>query len=587
MLIAHGQSEYMKIYSVKIHNFRSIKEILFYLEDYSLLVGENNAGKTNIITALRIFYEDNGIKFVENRDFPKFETDNESWIEIEFVTSSAEQENLKGDYKSENKILKVRRYLKSEEHYKQNQSNIYGYENGNLSSNLFYGAKNISQAKLGKTIYIPELSTTDEALKLSGPSPFRDMVNFVFKKIVTSSKAFQSLNSAIDSFNQNFMEESSNDGFSMDTLKKEINDNIKHWDVDFGMKVNPIQPQEIVKFLFSYFIKDKELNSSEIDVNSLGQGLQRYLIYTLIMLSAKYVEKIEEKNNVFSPDFTLLLFEEPEAFLHPSQQVQLNYGLGKLSQEMNQQILITTHSPIFVSKNIDGLRALLKVKKQGPNTFTFQLRNEDVDELLDENLSFFREFSNVLKHPETCKELKAKIIHQKLGQMETNNEEKLEEEGIKYFMWLDSERSASFFARHIVICEGASEKIFLDYLVSNIWSEFIDKHIYILDSMGKYNIHRYMNLFGKLGISHSVLYDKDSDKEIQEIVNKFIESNKNECTKKIHTFDKDFEDYLGISKDGVRPNLKPLNVLTNYKNSKISEDKLNKLHKLIEELSRF
>ena len=50
------------------------------LNDYNVLVGANNSGKSNILTALRIFYED-GIKFNEKTDFPRFQTDDEeSWI---------------------------------------------------------------------------------------------------------------------------------------------------------------------------------------------------------------------------------------------------------------------------------------------------------------------------------------------------------------------------------------------------------------------------------------------------------------------------------------------------------------------------
>jgi predicted ATP-dependent endonuclease of OLD family len=48
----------MKISKVVIHNFRSILDSEFDLADYSLLVGENNAGKTTVISALRAFYED-------------------------------------------------------------------------------------------------------------------------------------------------------------------------------------------------------------------------------------------------------------------------------------------------------------------------------------------------------------------------------------------------------------------------------------------------------------------------------------------------------------------------------------------------
>ena len=101
--------------------------------------------------------------------------------------------------------------------------------------------------------------------------------------------------------------------------------------------------------------------------------------------------------------------------------------------------------------------------------------------------------------------------------------------------------------------------------------------------MGKFNLHRYINLFGKLGITHSVLYDRDDDKSIHEIVNKFISSNKNEYTRAICTFDSDFEKFLGIEEVN-RKDLKPLNVLTMLKDSKITEQKLTELRNVFEKL---
>ncbi len=124
----------MKLKKVTIHNFRSIKHQTFKLHNYSLLIGANNSGKTNIIDALRIFYEKE-LKFLENRDFPKFPTDDrESWIELEFKLNDDEFKNLKDEYKQEDNTLKVRKYLKSSDpnRVKSNQSNIYGYERGIL-----------------------------------------------------------------------------------------------------------------------------------------------------------------------------------------------------------------------------------------------------------------------------------------------------------------------------------------------------------------------------------------------------------------------------------------------------------------------
>ena len=105
----------MKIKQIEIHNFRSIKSAKFKLNDYSLLIGENNAGKSNVFRALRIFYEDN-LKYDEKNDFPKFSTDDqESWIEIEYQTTPDEQETLKDEYKNNPGILKVRKILKTQD----------------------------------------------------------------------------------------------------------------------------------------------------------------------------------------------------------------------------------------------------------------------------------------------------------------------------------------------------------------------------------------------------------------------------------------------------------------------------------------
>ena len=72
--------------------------------------------------------------------------------------------------------------------------------------------------------------------------------------------------------------------------------------------------------------------------------MQRHLIYTLIRLTAKYVERKKAPRKDFSPDYTLLLFEEPEAFLHPTQQERLNAGLQSLGTEEDHQVIATTHS---------------------------------------------------------------------------------------------------------------------------------------------------------------------------------------------------------------------------------------------------
>ncbi|TOM66563.1 ATP-dependent endonuclease, partial [Vibrio parahaemolyticus] len=105
----------MKLTKIEVHNFRSIKDIAIEVIPYSLIVGENNSGKTNLLSALRVFYEESGLKFDTKRDFPKFSTDDkESWIELSFLTTPEEQDSLKEEYRSADRVLKVRKYLQSE-----------------------------------------------------------------------------------------------------------------------------------------------------------------------------------------------------------------------------------------------------------------------------------------------------------------------------------------------------------------------------------------------------------------------------------------------------------------------------------------
>jgi len=573
----------LKIESINIHNFRSIKDCSLNVYDYSVLVGANNAGKTNLLTVLRVFYED-GIHFNEKTDFPKFQTDdNESWIEIEFQLTEEEFNSLKDEYKNPGNILRVRKYLKSDmkERAKSGESNIYGYENGVLSETLFYGARNISQAKLGNVIYIPEVATTDEALKLSGPSPLRNMINFVAKKVVKRSDSFQNLGQAFEEFNQKFREEQSKEGFSLRSLVEDVNNSLKEWAVKFDVNINPLKPEGIVKNLVSSNIVDNILDK-EVDIKNLGQGLQRHIIYTLLRLSSTYVEKKIYKKKEFSPELTLVLFEEPEAFLHPCQQEYLNRSLHVLSSEECQQVIVSTHSPFFVSRNIEQLTSLIRLKRDSGVTRVFQLCEGTKQQIIQQNSELGQYLKNKLDDPSLNETVKAEI-RRRLGG--TDDITRMEEESIRYLLWLDATRCTAFFADIVLICEGATEKTFIDYLIENKWEDLRERRACILDAMGKYNIHRYMNLFKELGISHSVLLDRDENEHVHQLINQFVESKKNEYTQHIYFFEKDIEAFVGITPPPKnRRDKKPLNLLWHYFQGKIEENRINELQKVVDNL---
>lgn len=88
-----------------------------------------------------------------------------------------------------------------------------------------------------------------------------------------------------------------------------------------------------------------------------GHGLQRTYLMALLALAAR-----AQRDN---DNFNLILgVEEPELYQHPPQSRFLAHALADLS-EGNCQVVVTTHSPHFISgRSFEGVRALRKQDNQ-------------------------------------------------------------------------------------------------------------------------------------------------------------------------------------------------------------------------------
>ena len=553
----------MKIKTITIHNFRSIKSAEITMGDYSLLAGANNSGKSNMIDAIRMFFEgrDYGLKFDKGRDLPKFDTDEESWIDIEFNLTENENANLKDEWRQPENRLKVRKYLVTKETGKDGKakSGIYAFmQDGSIADEHFYGAKNVQQGKLGDIIYIPAVSKLDDHTKLSGPSVFRNLLEDIFKKLVKNSSAFQKLQDGFGDFSTNFKEEKTEDDRSLCGLEKDISDEIEDWDTSFKLLLNPIDEAAIVKNLIDYKIIDKNLNGSELPASNFGQGFQRHLIFTLIKIAAKYQSSIiGSGKKEFKPDMSLLLFEEPEAFLHPPQQSVLCQSLKIIGNQPGQQVLLSSHSSHFVSHSSDDMPAVIRLIRTNGQTKCGQISDDSLHAIFSENQKI-----NTLLQGTPC--------------APDSDDLKSDMEAIKYFMWLDPSRCGMFFAGQVLLVEGATEKVLLNYLLAENMLKPPKGGIYFLDCLGKFNIHRFMNICGPMCICHSVLYDTDGNSSVHTAIQQLIESSKNEYTTKIDSFPKDIEDFLGIEKCN-KAHRKPQHVMLKVKENAISKEKIDLL----------
>ena len=276
--------------------------------------------------------------------------------------TESEAKSLKAEYLQPENRLRVRKYLIPPEGGK---SGIYAYEKDNLSSSLFYGAKGVQNGKLGNIIYIPAVSRLEEQTKLSGPSPLRDLLNNIFSELAQASPAYRKLQNNFETFTQEFKAEKNQNNRSVEGLEREVNEMIGSWQLGFDLQIKPPQEADFIKNLIDYEITDKKLGEP-VNPQQLGQGFNRHLIFSLIRLSAEYKvskEATPTTKKDFTPDLSLLLFEEPEAFLHPSQQEELCRYLKKIAQTETEQVLLSSHSTRFVSQNTDAIPSIIRLSK--------------------------------------------------------------------------------------------------------------------------------------------------------------------------------------------------------------------------------
>jgi putative ATP-dependent endonuclease of the OLD family len=194
----------------------------------------------------------------------------------------------------------------------------------------------------------------------------------------------------------------------------------------------------------------------------------------------KYMgKKPSKKAKDFTPSMLLILFEEPEAFLHPPQQEILTQSLMTLASNSN-----TAHIP-----------AIVCLKRESGCVSVCQVDAMAWDGIVDANQVMNK---IAAKWPNLKKKLEG-------------NDEKPEMEAVKYFLWLNPDRCGLFFANHVLLVEGQAEQALIRKLVGDGKIDGAECGLYVLDCLGKYNIHRFMNLLAALGIPHSVLYDDDLD----------------------------------------------------------------------------
>lgn len=556
----------MRAVEVKIHNLRSVHDATLSLQELSLIAGANNAGKSNAIDAIRMFYGD--LRWDEGRDFPKVApADDEAWVEVEFKPTEDELLLLKDEYRSDEGTFRVRNYIKNSIGPDgKARAGYYAYVDGVLSETLFYGAKNVGSGKVGKLVYIPAVSKVDDHTKLTGPSALRDLTAAVLSKVVATSPAYKSLTEAFTTFEGEIRTHAGEDGQSLEQLEQEITGELSAWESSFSFGVQSVQPDEILKSLVKPRLVD-DSHGGEVDQLRFGAGFQRHLVYTLIKLAASHStgQKPATTRKDFSPQLTWILFEEPEAFLHPSQEEVLHDSLIALTADGATQVLLTTHSSRFVSRTVNDLTKLIRIRRDRGVTTTYQVTQERLDELLD--AAFDADRSMIPVGTDPAKIDRAAVMA-----------------ALKIELWLQPLRCAAFFANRVILVEGPTETALHAYLASHNHITPLIRGVLVIDTMGKFNIHRFVGLFSAFGIDHAVLYDGDNGDKHDAEATAAINAAKSSYTREVVQLESDIESELGIEATKNKWQ-KPQYLLYHLTAGLVDEEKLNQAGQLFARLS--
>jgi putative ATP-dependent endonuclease of OLD family len=253
-----------------------------------------------------------------------------------------------------------------------------------------------------------------------------------------------------------------------------------------GTTISLHVPQSSPDILSSYAgVKDIDFKINDLALENQGSGMQRMLLWSVLKMLAgrkktetkpkKTTKKkvdtkatTEDLSDVQMERSKVLLMDEPEICLHPESVRQAKEILYSLASGNEWQVMITTHSPVFID-----------LSKNNTNIIRVQKDEEEV---------------NLFKTNDAA----------------LSNEEK---EQIKMLNVFDPYFAEFFFSKTTIVVEGDTEYTAFRKIIEKNRSKY--KDIHIIRARGKYTILPIIKILKKWGKNFSVLHDSDEESNPQ------------------------------------------------------------------------
>ena len=505
----------MKIKTLEIKNWRSIKELKVTAQDLMIIIGQNNHGKSNLLSAILFFFGE-----IKHQDLDFSQGSEELFVDIEFSELDEQDKKTFEKYITQQETIKVRKvaYLGGSFEYKgwiqncsedylkeENAGNYTSRETANslpfypylpstgrlskqqiieaqqkyIQSNIenltfsyqlektnFMGLKSVAKGIFGEVYFLPAIKNATDDFASKDTSVFGKLLGEVVETMSQYNEDWQGTKQQLANLFSKFSKyidgvENTERPKQLSDLEDELSKELLSWNACFDIELNIPDIDSVLKSNASVWIND----GTRTDIARKGHGLQRAVTIALIQLIAKrqlQSNQDSETTNRKVSKSRYFIFEEPELYLHPQAQRSLFDSFVELSTSGNQ-VILCTHSSNLIS--IDKYKSIYIIKKENEQYGSKVTQCEE--DLFDGNQK--------------------------------------NEWNLSY--WINPDRGELFFAEKVILVEGQTDKVILPALADKLG---VFKYSYtVIDCGSKQNIPLYIKLMNKFKIPYVSVYDKD------------------------------------------------------------------------------
>lgn len=247
-----------------------------------------------------------------------------------------------------------------------------------------------------------------------------------------------------------------------DELQKQMDDFSRNLEYRLEVDFSAYDPSNYFRSLRVQPVQGGEVRTLE----ELGTGQEQVLALSFAYAYAKAFHGMAEG--------LILIIEEPEAHLHPLAQQWISRKVDEFASEGGIQVVITTHSPAFLS--ISNLEGLVLASKENGATRVRQLSKE--------------------KLAEACVKTGAKATPDTILPF--------------YAAAATQEILSGFFARKIVLVEGPTEALALPIYMERVGLNPLKEGIAVIPVHGVGNLAKWWRFFMAYGIPTYPVFDNDA-----------------------------------------------------------------------------